>query len=80
MFLRITEWKDNFSISRGRTYTQANDGKFGVVGVVNSARRYIPDVFLHGSMRDASWWCVVVADLDKRVIRITPDWYDEPYV
>jgi hypothetical protein len=70
----VPKWKGNLNVGHGGTYTEANGGKFGVIGAhwvqwimrgnVSAAE------YLTGSGAKNDGWSVVSADLDK--IKVTP--------
>jgi hypothetical protein len=70
----VPKWKGNLNVGHGGTYTEANGGKFGVIGAhwvqwimrgnVSAAE------YLTGSGARNDGWDVVSADLDK--IQVTP--------
>jgi len=68
----IPKWKGNLNVGHGGTYTQANGGKFGVIGAkwvqwYMRGNTTAAD-FLTGAGAKNDGWSVVSADLDKLVV------------
>ncbi|KAK4124545.1 hypothetical protein N657DRAFT_644782 [Parathielavia appendiculata] len=70
----VPKWKGNLAVGHGGTYTQANGGKFGVIGAhwVQWILRgnVSAGEYLSGNGATSDGWSVVSADLDK--IQVAP--------
>lgn len=70
----VPKWKGNLNVGHGGTYTDANGGKFGIIGAswVQWFMRgnTTASEYLTGAGAKNAGWQVVSADLDK--LAVTP--------